>query len=416
MVPIENVFHQFYQDINSLPVLMRGLQAAVLISIVCATLSVFVVLKRLAFIGEGIAHSALGGIALGIMLFVSGSMTSVTFGQQLGIDLTTVIFCVVIAWLIGWTSRQKIISEDTAIGIFFVASLAFGIMLISLRKEYTAELFSFLFGSVLAVGSIDVYVTLGLVVLVLFILMMFYRPLFLFCLDEELAGVSGLPVGWFHYMMLTVLAVTIVVSIKILGVLLVAAFLVIPGATARMLTYRYRNMFIIANLIGLVAVLSGLILSDLIEDLPSGPAIVLGEFLIFLLAMGWGRFRDRHLRSRQLTVLGTSLVLVIYIGVFLLIACKAYAIEKAPVASASSQLTQIDSADWNFFISSLQKKSFDDINQRIDSDAAFMELLTRRIKVEPISEKEKQSILKAIDTMDWSKISAETIRDLSSRH
>jgi hypothetical protein len=154
-------------------------------------------------------------------------------------------------------------------------------------------------------------------------------------------------------------------------------------------------------------------LSDLIEDLPSGPAIVLGEFVIFLLAMGWGRFRDRHLHGRQMTAVGTGLVLIVYAGVFLLIACQAYTAGKGTERSAAVQQTQIESGDWSFFVSSLQKKSFDDINQRIDSDAEFTELLTRRIKALPISEKEKQSILNAIDTMDWSGVSAKTIDDLS---
>jgi zinc transport system permease protein len=413
---VSDIFQQFYQDISSLPVLMRGLQAAVLISIVCSTLSVFVVLKRLAFIGEGIAHSALGGIALGIMLFVSGPMVQVSVGSQIGIDLVTLIFCVIVAWLIGWTSRQKIISEDTAIGIFFVASLAFGILLISMRKEYTAELFTFLFGSVLAVGAMDVYLTLGLLAVVLTVVAIYYRPLFLFCLDEELAGVSGIPVGMIHYTLLTLLAVTIVVSIKILGVLLVAAFLVIPGATARMLTYRYRNMFVIANLIGLVAVAGGLVLSDLIEDLPSGPTIVLGEFVIFVFAVVWSRLRDRLLPGRQLAAVGTLLVLAVYAGLFLLVAttAQASANSKAPTIE-ERQVTQIGDSDWRFFVRSLETKDFSALIHRIDSDAGFVELLTRRIKLLPIEAKEKQTLLDAIDTMDWRAVPPATVKDLTKR-
>jgi ABC-type Mn2+/Zn2+ transport system permease subunit len=408
---IENVFHQFYQDVTSLPILMRGLQAAILVSIVCSTLSVFVVLKRLAFIGEGIAHSALGGIALGVMFFVSGPMLQQSVGRQLGIDLTTMIFCIIIAWLIGWTSRKRIISEDTAIGIFFVASLAFGIVLISLRKEYTAELFSFLFGSVLAVGTFDIYLTIALAVLVLSAVIFFFRPMFLFCLDEELAGVSGIPVGPIHYMLLTLLAVTVVVAIKILGVLLVAAFLVIPGATARMLTYRYKHMFLISNLIGIVAVIGGLFLSDVVSDLPSGPAIVLGEFAIFILAMTWSHFREKLFPGRSLTAVGAFVTLAGYIAIFLTICALSTAgpTSAQQAKSTATKATAIDQPDWTFFIEALENRKYDSLVDRIDRDAEFVEMLSRRIKSLPISDDDKQQLLNAIDTMDWTSVSKDLV-------
>ena len=383
---IFDIFQQFYNDMIELPILMRGLSAAVLISIVCSTLSVFVVLKRLAFIGEGIAHSALGGIALGIMFFVSGPMVQISFGQQLGIDMVTLVFCVFIAILIGWISRQKIISEDTAIGIFFVASLAFGILLISLRKEYTAELFSFLFGSVLSVGSLDVWLTFALALVVLSAIAAYYKPLFLFCLDEELAEVSGIRVGAIHYALLALLAVTIVLSIKILGVLLIAAFLVIPGATARMLTLRYRNMFLIANVISLAAVVGGLVLSDLIEDLPSGPTIVLGEFLMFVFAVIWSKFRDWIFPGRALMILGVLFVLAIYAGGFTWAAASHYSLSglglgfhKASSQAVNADISPSDNGDWQFFVSSLQSGDFKAVIDRIDRDAVFVELLNRRI-------------------------------------
>jgi len=410
---IQGIFEQFYRDVTTLPILMRGLQAAILISIVCSTLSVFVVLKRLAFIGEGIAHSALGGIALGVLLFVSGPMVQQSLGRQLGIDLTTMIFCVVVAWLIGWTSRKRIISEDTAIGIFFVASLALGIVLISLRKEYTAELFSFLFGSVLAVGMFDIYLTIVLAVVVLLAVIFFFRPMFLFCLDEELADISGVPVGPIHYMLLTLLAVTVVVAIKILGVLLVAAFLVIPGAAARLLTCRYKHMFLIANLIGLVGVLGGLILSDVVEDLPSGPTIVLGEFVIFVLAVGWSHLRDRFFPGRQLALVGSGVVLGGYIAIFL--AISAFSIAKPATARTNSiqtKSTSIDQSDWDFFIHSLKNENYSSLIRKIDSDARFVELLARRIRTLPIEQEEKQQLLDAIDTMDWASVPRTIVKKL----
>ncbi len=408
---ILQILRQFHQDLTTLPVLMHGLQAAVLISIVCATLSVFVVLKRLAFIGEGIAHSALGGIALGVTLFVSGAMIEQTAGVRLGIDITTLIFCILVAWLIGWTSRRKIISEDASIGIFLVASLAFGIILISLRREYTAELFSFLFGSVLAVSTTDVVVTLLLAFFVLICVAVFYRQMFLFCLNEELAHVSGVPTGFIHYALLTLLAITIVLSIKILGVLLVAAFLVIPGATARMLTYRYRNMFLISNLVGLLAVAGGLLLSDIVSDLPSGPTIVMGQFVLFLIALVWARLRDRFFPGKQLSIIGTVIVFAWFLGILWAISASAYTPGKQ-AQSANVQTTVISDSDWRFFVQSLQNKEYDRLNDRIDQDPQFVELLTRKIRQLSIGKEDKTLLLDAIEATNWQSISPEIIRTL----
>jgi len=405
------ILRQFYNDLITFPVLMHGLQAAILISVVCATLSVFVVLKRLAFIGEGIAHSALGGIALGVTLFVSGAMVEQSFSVRLGIDLTTVIFCIIVAWLIGWTSRKKIISEDTSIGIFLVASLAFGIILISLRKAYTAELFSFLFGSVLAVSPFDIFITVFLLAFVLFAVAVFYRQMFLFCLNEELADVTGVPTTFIHYSLLTVLAITIVVSIKILGVLLVAAFLVIPGATARMLTYRYRNMFLIANITGLLSVTAGLLLSDIIEDLPSGPAIVMSQFTIFLIALLWSRFRDRHFPGQQLTIPGTVLVFAWFLGILWVVSGTVY----SPAKSAQPQTRQettLSDTDWKFFVHALKNKEYTRLDNRIDQDPEFVELVTQKIKQLPLEQKNKGRFMDALNNSTWSALPPELVDQL----
>lgn len=401
---------QFYRDLAAMPVLLHGFLAALLIAVACATLSVFVVLKRLAFIGEGIAHSALGGIALGVVLFVSGPMIQQTMPARLGMDLTTAVFCVLVAWLIGWTSRRKIISEDTSIGIFFVASMALGIILISLRRAYTADLFTFLFGSVLAVTRADVLVTGILALAILAAAIAFYRPMFLFCLGEELAGVTGVPIGLIHYALLTVLAVTIVISIKILGVLLIAAFLVIPGATARMITYRYRTMFLIANGTALVGVAGGLLLSDIVEDLPSGPTIVMCQFAMFIIALLWSRFRDRVIPGRQWTVVGTLVVIVGFLAILWGIGRATFA---APAAPPAQQGTVLDDADWQFFIRALRDKDYAALNARVDRDPEFVELLAKRIRQSNLKEKDKQTLLDAVNTTLWQGVSQKAIESLS---
>jgi len=411
---IVHAFRQFVQDITAMPVLLHGLLAAVGISLVCSTLSVFVVLRRLAFIGEGIAHSALGGIALGILLFVSGPMIDQTLGTRFAVDLTTGVFCVLVAWLIGWTSRKKIISEDASIGIFLVASMAFGIILISLRRQYTADLFSFLFGSVLAVGLTDVYLTLVLAILVLAAVAIFFRPMFLFCLDEELALANGIPVGPVYYALLTVLAVTIVLSVKILGVLLIAAFLVIPGAAARMLTYRYRTMFLIANVVGLLGILGGLVVSDVLPDLPSGPTIVMAQFVLFVLALLWSRFRDRFLPGRQMTPLGLTIVVTAFL-IVLAAGTAAFtpAGRTAPAVQPAGQTTVHD-ADWKFFLNALKTKDYDKLNARIDRDPVFVEQITQQLRQLPLPDSEKQTLLDAFNATNWPAIPDQTLKKLRS--
>lgn len=410
-----SLIDKVYHDILSMPVLWRGLWASVLISLVCSTLSVYVVLKRLAFIGQGIAHSALGGVALGILLFASGPTVARGTTAQLGIDITTAVFCLIVAWLIAWTSRKRIISEDTAIGIFFVASMALGVVLIALRRTYTAELFSFLFGSVLAVTVSDIYITAILAVVILAAVVIFYRPLFLFCLDEEIAAVAGMPVRIIHYGLLSALALTIVISMKVLGVLLVAAFLVIPAASARLLTHRYRYMFILANILGLLAVLGGLMLSDIIEDLPSGPTIVLCQFVIFLLTVLWSRTKASIAPGRELAIVGTSIVVLVYLVALYLTASVGYAATGEPKPSAAEVLP-IDQTDWDGFITAVKGRHFDLLQQKMEDDPALAEVLTDRIEQSNLAEHEKAQLIGAILNTQWDRLSDELIQKLTAKH
>jgi len=408
------ILDKVYHDILTLPVLWRGLWASVLVSLVCSTLSVYVVLKRLAFIGEGIAHSALGGIALGVLLFVSGPMFAQGPAAKLGVDVTTAVFCLIVAWLIGWTSHKRIISEDAAIGIFFVASMAFGVVLIALRRAYTADLFAFLFGSVLAVTTGDIYITALLAGVILTGVLLFYRQLFLFSLDEELASAAGLPVRLIYYALLSALALTIVISMKVLGVLLVTAFLVIPGATARLLTYHYRNIFILANILGFLAVLGGLMLSDTIEDLPSGPTIVLCQFMMFIIAVLWSRTRARLARGRELTVLGSALVIVVYMGVLYVAASVGYAAslstgrDSQPPAQTTSMQTT-----WEFFVSALQARHFDEIQARLEGNPSLGQELGQRIMQLHLTDAEKSQVLDAIYQARWNQLSDGLIQKVS---
>ncbi|RLC46861.1 MAG: metal ABC transporter permease [Candidatus Coatesbacteria bacterium] len=274
----------FVESLRTFEFMRHAFLAGLIVGFTCSVLSVYVVLKRLAFIGQGISHSAFGGLALGLFLFEESAAADIK------VDAITLAFCLVVAVLIGWASRGRRISSDSAIGIFFAVSMAMGVIFIALRKRYTGEVFSYLFGNILGVSSSDIIVISVLAVLVLAVFIAFFKEIFFFCFDERLATVSGLPTSFLHYLMLILIALAIVISIKIVGIILVSAFLVIPGATARVLQVNYKKMLVISAAVGIASSLIGLYASYRLE-IPSGATIVLVQFLALLLAMAFRKIR-----------------------------------------------------------------------------------------------------------------------------
>ncbi len=268
----------FLESLQAFEFMRNAFLAGLIVGITCSILSVYVVLKRLAFIGQGISHSAFGGIALALLLFEDSD------GADLSVNIVTLVFCLIVAVLIGWASRGKRISEDSAIGVFFAVSMAAGVIFISMRQRYTGEVFSYLFGNILGVTSSDIVSISVLAAIVLAVIIAFFKEIFFFCFDERLATISGLPTRFLHYLLLILLALTIVISIKVVGIILVSAFLVIPGATAKLLSSSFKTMLVISATIGTASSLIGLYASYHLE-VPSGAAIVLVQFVILVLAM-----------------------------------------------------------------------------------------------------------------------------------
>lgn len=247
--------------------MQRALIASVLIGTVTAVIGVYVVLRGLAFIGAGIAHASFGGVALGFVL---------------GIDpvLAAVIFCLATAWGIAWTASWSAVREDTAIGIFFAASMALGILLIGFVREYHVDLFAYLFGSVLSVTPADLLLTALLAVVVLGTVALFFKEFLFLSFDAEMAEASGLPVSALHFLLLSILALAIVVSIKVVGIILVSAMIIAPAAAAYQLTDDFRAMMLLAVLLGNAAAIGGLLLSYAL-DTASGATMVLAATAIF---------------------------------------------------------------------------------------------------------------------------------------
>jgi zinc transport system permease protein len=225
----------------------------------------------MAFIGQGVSHAAFGGVALSVLVG-----TNPIFGGTL--------FAVGTALAIGTVSRRKRVAEDVSIGIFLAVSMALGILFLGLKQGSTANLFGYLFGSVLSILPGDLPWMIGVTVLVMLLLVAFLKELYFYTFDEEMARVSGLPVDALYFGLLIVLAVTVVLSIKLVGVILVTALLVIPGASARLWVTSFHPLILVSITIGVVGVLTGLTLAYLLDVSP-GAAVVLVLFAVFLLSL-----------------------------------------------------------------------------------------------------------------------------------
>lgn len=248
----------------------RALVAGALVGVTCAVLAIFVVLRRMAFIGVGLSHAALGGVAVAVL-------------AGLPVLLTALVFALGVGGAIGWSSGRGEVSEDTAIGILFPTAMALGVALMSFSRGYGQDLIAYLFGNILSVGPADLRLLLPISVVSLALLALFFKELLYLCVDEEAARAAGIPVRPLRYLLLGLLALTVVAAMKLVGIILVSAFLVIPAATGQVLGGSIRQMLVVSVAAALLAVGGGLWLSWL-WNLPSGAAIVLLSAGLFFAA------------------------------------------------------------------------------------------------------------------------------------
>lgn len=257
--------------------MQNALTAGVMLAVVLAVVSFFVVLRRFAFIGVGVAHSAFGGVALGAWLGISSTLAGICFA-------------VAVANAIGWVSRKGRLPTDTSIGIFFALAMALGVIFIGLSDRYNVDLFGYLFGNILAITSADLSAIALVGGFVLLGIALFFKELLFIAFDSEVAFVSGLPVALLDHFLLTLLALTVVISMKVVGIVLVSALLVIPAAAAAQLTRRYLSMIGMAIAVALLSTVGGLFVSFW-ADLASGATIVTLASLLFFIALLIGQLR-----------------------------------------------------------------------------------------------------------------------------
>ena len=268
--------------------MQRGFVAAVMVGVLCAVIGCYVVLRSMAFIGDAMAHSILPGVAVAYLL--KGNLL-----------LGALVAALAVALGIGLFSRPSAVKEDTAIGILFAAALSLGVALISTIRTYAVDLTHILFGNVLGVSTSDPVLTGLLGGGVLLALLVLYRPMLVATFDPVLAATLRLPGRLLRTLLLVLLAVTIVVSMQTVGVGLVAAMLVTPGATAYLLARRLPRMMAWAALIGALSSVCGLYLSFYL-NVASGAAIVLVATAMFMLAYLLAPDKGlvfEHLRARR---------------------------------------------------------------------------------------------------------------------
>ncbi|MFO7650780.1 MAG: metal ABC transporter permease, partial [bacterium] len=243
---------------------------ALLVGTVCSIIGVFVVLRGMAFAGSGLAHASFGGVALGFLLALNPLAMAI-------------LFCLGTAGLIQTAIRRAQLRPDSAIGIFFAFTMALGVLFVGLMRRYDARVYGYLFGNVLGITTGNLILMAALAVVVLGTIALLFKELQFLSFDEEMAEAGGLRAGLLGAILLGLLALSVVIAIKAVGIILVEALLVTPAATAYQLTSDFRKMFLLSWAAGAVSCVVGLVLSYYLQ-LPSGAAIVIVATALFALA------------------------------------------------------------------------------------------------------------------------------------
>lgn len=258
-------------DIFQYSFIIRGLEAGIIVAVIAPLIGIFLVLRRYSLIADTLAHVSLAGIALGLLLHINPILTAlgVTALSSVGIERLR---------------TTKRIYGESALALFLSGSLAFATVLLSLGKGFNTSLFSYLFGSIVTVTQADVYTILVLAVLTVAILAIFYKELIYITFDEESAKVSGIPVKLINTILVILSAFAISLSIPVVGILLIAALIVIPVITALQLRQSFTKTIISAEIISVFSVIAGIFVSFYF-NLATGGTIVLIMLAIFLAVM-----------------------------------------------------------------------------------------------------------------------------------
>ncbi|NCA84749.1 MAG: metal ABC transporter permease [Clostridia bacterium] len=248
----------------------NALLAALLASVSCGIIGTSIVSRRMVFISGGITHASFGGIGIGYFFGFSPIVGAIFFGvlSALGIE---------------YMSKKTEVREDSVIAILWSLGMATGIIFVFLTPGYSANLMSYLFGNILTVSQLNLRLLLALSLLVIVVFSLFFKTILFVAFDENFARAIRLPVDAINYLLITLVALTIVLNIRVAGIILVLSLLTIPQTIANLFTHNFKTMIFLSILTGMIGSFAGLLLSWFF-DIPSGATIIFFLVLIYLLA------------------------------------------------------------------------------------------------------------------------------------
>jgi len=280
----------------------HALAAGVLVSVACGIVGTFVVIKRIVFISGGIAHAAYGGIGLGY--FFRYSLLPVLFAESAATAdqrpgswplLGAILFSLLAAVIMGLIQRRTRQRVDTIIGVVWAIGMAIGIIFVDLSAGYKVDLMSYLFGSILAVERSELWVILGLDVVIAALVALFYKELLAISFDETFATVENVPVDALYVGLLCLIALTVVMMMRVVGLIMVIAMLTMPAAIAARFVKDMKRMMVVSIVLGMAFIVVGLWLSY-VWNLTSGASIILVSGVAYLLSLAAGPLRQWALR------------------------------------------------------------------------------------------------------------------------
>lgn len=248
--------------------IINALIAGVMVAAIAGPLGCFMVWRKMAYFGDTIAHSALMGVALGI-----------AFDSENPVIMIGT--CSAVAMLLLFLQRDRRFSSDTLLGILAHSALSIGMIVISMMDRFRTDMMYYLVGQILAIGTDDLYTIGGVVVLSAIILYLIWRPLLSITVHEDLARIEGVKVDQIKIAYMLLIAFVVAVALKVIGVLLITALMIIPAAAARTMAKTPLQMIIISSVCGIISVITGISISNM-WDVPTGPAIVLSATVLFL--------------------------------------------------------------------------------------------------------------------------------------
>ncbi len=248
---------------------LKAFLAAVFASISCGIIGGYIVSRRIVFISGGITHASFGGIGLAFFL---------GFNPLLG----AVLFAIASALGIQFFTKVAQIREDSSIAMWWSLGMAVGIIFVSLTPGYTPNLTSYLFGNILTVTNSELWWMLALIGIIIGFFVLFFNKILYIAFDEEFARTAGLPVALFNYLTIILIALTVVLNIRVVGIILILSLLTIPQASANLFTNDFKRLLILSSIFAFIGTISGLFISYFL-DIPSGAAIIFTLVIMFAL-------------------------------------------------------------------------------------------------------------------------------------